>query len=53
MGALGGGIWRKGFFAGKPEVYVEKILETGISFHRGPVLGTWRRAYLPVTLIGG
>ena len=24
---------------GDPEGYVEKALETGISFHRGPVLG--------------
>ena len=25
-----------------PEGYVEKALETGISFHRGPVWGTWK-----------
>jgi len=35
-----------GFFAGDPEGYVEKALEIGISFHRGPVWGTWRRAHL-------
>ena len=33
------GTWREGFLAGDPEGYVEKALETGISFHRGPVLG--------------
>jgi hypothetical protein len=33
------GTWRKGSFAGDPEGYVEKALETGISFCRGPVLG--------------
>jgi hypothetical protein len=32
-------IWREGFLAGDPEIYVEKALETGISFHRGSVLG--------------
>jgi len=31
---------------GDPEGYVEKLLETGISFHRGPIWGTWRRARL-------
>jgi len=44
------GTWREGFLAGDPEVYVEKALETGISFHRGPALGNLRRAYLPGTL---
>jgi len=31
------GTWSEGFLAGDPEGYVEKALETGISFHRGPV----------------
>ena len=31
------GTWREGFLAGDPEGYAEKALETGISFHRGPV----------------
>jgi len=31
--------WREGSLAGDPERYVEKALETGISFHRSPVLG--------------
>jgi len=35
------GTWREGFLAGDPEEYVEKALETGISFHRGPIWGTW------------
>jgi hypothetical protein len=29
------GAWREGFLFGDPEGYVEKALETGISFHRG------------------
>ena len=33
------GTWRQGSLAGDPEGYVEKALETGISFHRGLVLG--------------
>ena len=33
------GTWKEGFLAGDPELYVEKALETGIAFHRGPVLG--------------
>jgi hypothetical protein len=33
------GTWRKGSLAGNPEGYVEKALEMGISFHRGPILG--------------
>jgi len=41
------GTWREGSFAGDPEGYVEKALETGIAFHRGPIWGTWRRARLP------
>jgi hypothetical protein len=31
------GTWREGYLAGDPERYAEKALETGISFHRGPV----------------
>jgi hypothetical protein len=31
--------WREDSLAGDPEGYVEKALETGISFHRGPVWG--------------
>ena len=38
------GTWREGFLAWEPEGYVEMALETGISFHRGPIWGTWRRA---------
>ena len=45
VGALEGGLPCWG-----PEGYVEKFLETGISFHRGYVWGTWRRARLPGTL---
>ena len=33
------GTWREGFLAGDPGGYVEKALETGISFHRGLTLG--------------
>ena len=40
------GTWREGSLAGDAEGYVEKALETGISFHRDPVWGTWR-AHLP------
>jgi len=47
------GIWREGPLAGDPEGYVGKALETGISFHRGPVWGTWRRAHLSGTLGAG
>ena len=47
------GTWMEGFLAGDPEGYVEKSLETGISFHSGPVWGTWRRAHLPATLREG
>ena len=47
------GTWREGSLAGDPEGYVEKALETGNSFHRGPVWGTWRRARLPGTLKDG
>jgi hypothetical protein len=31
------GTWREGSLAGDPEGYVEKALEMGISFHRGPI----------------
>jgi hypothetical protein len=41
----------EGSLAGDPEGYVERVLETGISFHRGPVWETWRRAHLPGTSI--
>ena len=37
------GTWREDSLAGDPERCVEKALETGISFHRGAVWGTWRR----------
>jgi hypothetical protein len=30
------GTWMEGCLAGDPEGYVEKALETGISFHMGP-----------------
>ena len=30
------GTWREGCLAGDPQGYVEKALETGISFHRAP-----------------
>ena len=33
------GTWREGSLAGDPEGYVEKALEMGISFQRGPILG--------------
>ena len=39
--------------AGDPEGYVEKALETGISFHTSLVWGTRRRARLPGTLREG
>jgi hypothetical protein len=47
------GTWREGALAGGPEEYVEKALQTGISFHMGPVWGTWRRARPPGTLRDG
>ena len=47
------GTWRDGFLAGDPEGCVEKALQTGISFHRVPIWGTWRRARLPGTLREG
>jgi len=30
------GTWRRDFITGDPERYVEKALETDISFHTGP-----------------
>jgi hypothetical protein len=33
------GTWREGSLAGVPEGYLEKALETGTSFNRGPILG--------------
>jgi len=47
------GTWREGSLAVDPEGYIEKALETGISFHRSPVWGTWRRAHLSGTLGAG
>jgi len=47
------GNWKEGSLARDPEVYVEKTLETGISFYRGSVWGTWRTARLPGTLRAG
>ena len=47
------GTWREGSLAGDPEGYVEKALETGISFHKGPVWGTWSKACLPGTTRAG
>ena len=43
------GTWREGSLVGDHEGYVEKALETGISFHRSPVLGTRRRGRLSGT----
>ena len=47
------GTWREGPLAGDPERYVEKALEMGICFHRGPVWGNWRRTHLLGTLRAG
>ena len=47
------GTWREGSLAGDPEGYVEEALEMGISFHRGPVWGTWRSPCLSETLRDG
>jgi len=44
------GTWRKGSLDGDPEGYVEKALESDISFHSVRIWGTWRRAHLPWTL---
>ena len=43
------GNWREGSLGGDPEEYVEKALGMGISFHRGPIWGSWRRALPPGT----
>jgi hypothetical protein len=47
------GTLRAGSLVGDPEGYIEKALETGISFRRDTVWRTWRRARLPGTLRGG
>jgi len=47
------GTRREGSLAGDPREYAEKDLETGTSFHRSPIWGTWRRAHLPGTLRDG
>ena len=47
------GTWREGSLAGNPEGYLEKALETGISFHRDSMWGTRRRARLLGTLRAG
>ena len=47
------GTCREDSLAGDPEGYVEKALKTGISFHRGPIWGTWRSGHLPGTLRDG
>jgi len=31
--------WREGSLSGDPEGYLEKVLETGISLHRGSAFG--------------
>ena len=46
------GTRREGSLAGDPEGCAEKALETGSSFHGGPVWGAWRTR-LPETLIAG
>jgi hypothetical protein len=47
------GTWKEGSFAGDPEGYLEKVLETGISVYRDSVWETWGRACLPGTLRAG
>ena len=47
------GTRREGSLAGNPEGYLEKPLETAISFHKSPFWGTWRKARLPGTLRAG
>jgi len=47
------GTWREGSLARDPEGYLEKALETGISFHRGSIWRTWRSFRLPGTLRAG
>jgi len=45
--------WREGSLAVYLRGYVEKFLEMGISFHRGPTGGTWKGGHLPGTLGDG
>jgi hypothetical protein len=47
------GTWREGSLAGDPEGYVQKAVDTCISFHIGPVWGTWRSDHLQGTLRDG
>jgi len=47
------GTQREGSLAGDSEGYCEKDLEMGISFHRGSIWKTWRRACLLGTLRAG
>jgi len=47
------GTWREGSLAGDLEGSVEKALETGMSFHRGPVWETCKRTRLLGTLRAG
>jgi len=37
--------WREDSLVGDPKGYVEKTLKKGISFHRGPIWGTWRSGH--------
>ena len=52
-----GAVWRepggRAPLLGDPEGYLEKALKTGISFHRGSIWGTWRRARVPGILRAG
>ena len=51
MGALlGEPVGWRGFITGDPGRYVEKDLETGISFRRGPAVETWKGDPIPGTL---
>jgi len=43
------GTLRVGSLAVDPERYVGNAMETDISFHRGPVCGTWIRARITGT----
>jgi len=38
--------WREGSLPGDPEDYLEKALETGISFHRGSASGEPGRGFV-------
>jgi len=57
----GKGVWRWSVslylcgssLAGDTKGYIEKALEMGISFHMGPIWGTWRTAHLLGTLRAG